>query len=114
MGAYTPGVHFAGVHASLAYGLARPVPKGFRPHTPAILIRMDSQKAEQEVQAFSVILEQRKRPSGRTEVREMKIVVVLQDNSTETKCFTAEYPCSLDTMLDKVKVVVDELRLQAE
>ena len=34
MGVYTPGVHFAGVHASLAYGLRWPGAKGFDPLTP--------------------------------------------------------------------------------
>jgi hypothetical protein len=44
----------------------------------------------------------------------MKVDVVLEDNSTRTRFFTSEYPCSLGTMLDNVKAVVEELRLQTE
>lgn len=73
---------------------------------------MNDQRAEHEVQMFGAELQPRQKPDGETEVREMKVYVALEDSRTLTRFFTAEYPCSLDTMLKNVKAVADELSLQ--
>jgi hypothetical protein len=75
---------------------------------------MGHETVEEEVQAFSVVIQPRERASGITEVRVMKVEVVLGDKPARTRFFTAEHPCSLGTMLDNVKAVVDALRAEAE